>query len=78
KDRRAHARTVRLMESEARLSYEAWVQSMDASDTTRTEVMSLRTTVLAHLLKIAGLRAADRTRQTQLVEALTLLKTLQT
>ncbi|GKE54535.1 hypothetical protein Tco_1489691 [Tanacetum coccineum] len=33
RDRRAHARTARLMESEARLSREAWVQSMDASDT---------------------------------------------
>nr|GEW32820.1 hypothetical protein [Tanacetum cinerariifolium] len=42
KDRRAHAWTARLMESEARLSREAWVQSMDASDTVRAEVMSLR------------------------------------
>ncbi|GJS69980.1 hypothetical protein Tco_0702821, partial [Tanacetum coccineum] len=33
RDRRIHARTTRLMESEARLSREAWVQSMDASDT---------------------------------------------
>nr|GEW03880.1 putative reverse transcriptase domain-containing protein [Tanacetum cinerariifolium] len=33
KDKRAHARTARLMESEARLSRKAWVQSMDASDT---------------------------------------------
>ncbi|GJT97889.1 ribonuclease H-like domain-containing protein [Tanacetum coccineum] len=32
RDRRAHARTARLMETEARLSREAWVQSMDASD----------------------------------------------
>ncbi|GJR28850.1 putative reverse transcriptase domain-containing protein [Tanacetum coccineum] len=54
RDRRAHARTARLMESEARLSREAWVQSMDASDT-------------------AVLR-----RQTQLTEALTLMRTLQT
>nr|GEU68967.1 hypothetical protein [Tanacetum cinerariifolium] len=52
--------------------------SMDASDTTRAEVMSLRTIVLAHQTKIAGLWAADRTRQTHLVESLTLLKTLQT
>ncbi|GKC88725.1 hypothetical protein Tco_1149374 [Tanacetum coccineum] len=37
RDRRAHARTARLMETEARLSCEAWVQSMDASDTTRSE-----------------------------------------
>nr|GEX58154.1 hypothetical protein [Tanacetum cinerariifolium] len=33
KDRCAHARKARLMESAARLSREAWVQSMDASDT---------------------------------------------
>ncbi|GJW74074.1 hypothetical protein Tco_0133444 [Tanacetum coccineum] len=47
RDRRAHARTARLMETEARLSREAWVQSMDASDTARSEVRALRTTVLA-------------------------------
>nr|GEV92676.1 putative reverse transcriptase domain-containing protein [Tanacetum cinerariifolium] len=45
KDRRAYARTARLMESKARLSREAWLQSMDASDTTCAEVMSLCTTV---------------------------------
>nr|GEW77086.1 zf-CCHC domain-containing protein/UBN2 domain-containing protein [Tanacetum cinerariifolium] len=78
RDRRAHARTTRLMESEAILSREAWVQSMDTSNTARAEVMSLCTTVLAHQTKIAGLRAADRIRHTQLVEALTLLNTLQT
>nr|GEZ18775.1 hypothetical protein [Tanacetum cinerariifolium] len=32
----------------------AWVHSMDASDTTHVEVMSLRTTVLAQQSKIAG------------------------
>ncbi|GJZ22869.1 hypothetical protein Tco_0559908 [Tanacetum coccineum] len=52
RDRRSHARTTRLMKSEARASREAWVQSMDASDTTRSEA--------------------------QLIEALTLLKILQT
>ncbi|GKC55122.1 hypothetical protein Tco_1077867 [Tanacetum coccineum] len=36
-DRRAHARTAKLMETEAKLSCEAWVQSMDASDTARSE-----------------------------------------
>nr|GFA74154.1 hypothetical protein [Tanacetum cinerariifolium]GFA75372.1 hypothetical protein [Tanacetum cinerariifolium] len=78
RDRRAHARITRLMESEARLARKAWVQSMDASDTARVEVMSLHTTVVAHQMEIAGLSAADRTRQTQLVETLTLLKRLQT
>nr|GEV45132.1 hypothetical protein [Tanacetum cinerariifolium] len=37
KDRRFHARMTRLMESEAIASREAWVQSMDASDTARSE-----------------------------------------
>ncbi|GJW33505.1 putative reverse transcriptase domain-containing protein [Tanacetum coccineum] len=59
RDRRSHACTTRLMEGKAKASREAWVQSMDASDTTRSE-------------------AADRRRQAQLIEALTLLRTLQT
>nr|GEY39246.1 reverse transcriptase domain-containing protein [Tanacetum cinerariifolium] len=61
-----------------RLSREAWVPSMDASDTALAEVMSLRITMLAQQSEIAGLRVADHARQTQLAEALTLLKTLQT
>nr|GEW80446.1 hypothetical protein [Tanacetum cinerariifolium] len=39
--RHSHARTARLMESEARVSREAWVQSMDANDTTRSEHVTL-------------------------------------
>ncbi|GKE50201.1 hypothetical protein Tco_1481459 [Tanacetum coccineum] len=78
RDRRAYARTTRLIETEARLSHEAWVQSMDTSDTTCSEVKALQTTVLAHQTKIEDLRAADRRRQAQLTDALTLLKTLQT
>ncbi|GJX63781.1 hypothetical protein Tco_0296681 [Tanacetum coccineum] len=35
--RRSHAGTARLMESEARAARKAWVQSMDASDTARSE-----------------------------------------
>ncbi|GKE78264.1 hypothetical protein Tco_1544384 [Tanacetum coccineum] len=62
RDRRAHARTARLMETEARMSREAWGRSMDVSDLARAEVMSLRTTV----------------RQKQLIEALKLIKRLQT
>ncbi|GJT86163.1 hypothetical protein Tco_1067880 [Tanacetum coccineum] len=57
RDRRSHARTDRLMESEARASREAWVQSMDASDTTHFEVRALRTTVLAQQTKIEDLLA---------------------
>ncbi|GKF85923.1 hypothetical protein Tco_0253750 [Tanacetum coccineum] len=64
KDRHAHARTTLLMEREARMSREAWGRSMDASDLARSEVMSLRTTVLG--------------QQAQFIEALKLLKALQT
>ncbi|GJX03917.1 hypothetical protein Tco_0189833 [Tanacetum coccineum] len=77
-DRRTHARTALLMEREARLSREAWGWSIDTSDTTRSEVRALRTTVLAHQTEIAALRAADHTRQSHLVEILRLMSTLQT
>ncbi|GKA29129.1 hypothetical protein Tco_0715374 [Tanacetum coccineum] len=62
RDRCAHARTARLMEAEARMSREAWVRSMDASNLARPEFMSLRTQVVAQ----------------QFIEALKLLKRLQT
>ncbi|GJX36637.1 putative reverse transcriptase domain-containing protein [Tanacetum coccineum] len=77
RDRHAHARTARLMEIEAKMSREAWGWSMDASDLACTEVMALRTQVVAQRSEIAELRTADRRRQTQLTEALKLLKTLQ-
>ncbi|GJW49385.1 hypothetical protein Tco_0090736 [Tanacetum coccineum] len=76
RDRRSHACTARLMKNEAKASREVWVQSMDASDTTRSEVIALRTTILAQQTKIGDLRAADRKQQAQLTEALTLLKKL--
>ncbi|GJV61024.1 hypothetical protein Tco_1467124 [Tanacetum coccineum] len=37
RDRRFHARTTRLMESEARVSHETWAQSMDANDAAHSE-----------------------------------------
>ncbi|GKG09995.1 hypothetical protein Tco_0338741, partial [Tanacetum coccineum] len=77
RDRRAHACTARLMETKARLSREAWVHSMDASDTARSEVRALRTTVLAYKAEIGALWAVDRTQQAQLVETLTLIRILQ-
>nr|GEY23878.1 hypothetical protein [Tanacetum cinerariifolium] len=61
RDRRAHARIAKLIETEARLSRQAWVQSMDASDIARAEVMSLRTIVLAQQEEIVGFRAVDHT-----------------
>ncbi|GJS80434.1 retrovirus-related pol polyprotein from transposon TNT 1-94 [Tanacetum coccineum] len=92
RDRRTHARTARLMETEARMSREAWGRSMDMSDVARVEVMSLRTTVLAQQVQIRELQSADcrrqmvitemlaanHRRQKQLTEALKLIKRLQT
>nr|GEY26166.1 hypothetical protein [Tanacetum cinerariifolium] len=63
RDRREHAYTRHLMETEARLSREAWVRSMDVSDLARDEVMSLRTIVLGQMTKIRELYTADRRRQ---------------
>ncbi|GJX09246.1 hypothetical protein Tco_0199105 [Tanacetum coccineum] len=62
-DRRTHARTARLMDSEARASPEAWVQSIDASDTIRSKVNPLWNTVLAQQTEIRDMWAADRRRQ---------------
>ncbi|GKE36241.1 hypothetical protein Tco_1459646, partial [Tanacetum coccineum] len=92
RDRRAHARTARLMEAKVRISREAWGRSMDASDLARAEVMSLHTQVVAQQAVIIELQAADRRRQAtitemlaadrrrqeQFIEALRLLMRLQT
>ncbi|GJR75428.1 hypothetical protein Tco_0087793 [Tanacetum coccineum] len=78
RDRRAHDRTCLLMEREARMSREAWGRSMDASNLACSEVMSLRTIVLGQHAVITELLAADRGRQAQFIEALKLLKRLQT
>ncbi|GJY95039.1 hypothetical protein Tco_0511400, partial [Tanacetum coccineum] len=63
RDRHSHACTARLMESEARASREAWLQSMDASDMARFEVRALQAMVLAQQTEIGDLRAADSRRQ---------------
>ncbi|GJX24844.1 putative reverse transcriptase domain-containing protein [Tanacetum coccineum] len=70
RDRRAHARTTLLMKREARMSREAWGQSMDASDFARSEVMSLRTTVLGQQAVITELQAAGRRGQAAITELL--------
>nr|GFC25012.1 hypothetical protein [Tanacetum cinerariifolium] len=59
RDRRAHAYTRHLMETEARMSREAWVRSTDASDL-----------VHGQMSKIKKLQAADRRRQTVILELL--------
>ncbi|GJV58629.1 putative reverse transcriptase domain-containing protein [Tanacetum coccineum] len=87
-----HRRTALLMDEEARLSRAAWAQSMDACNQTRSEGISLRTTVMAQQSEITELQAADRRRQAvitdllkidyrrqrQLVEALKIVKSLKT
>ncbi|GJY15243.1 hypothetical protein Tco_0385665 [Tanacetum coccineum] len=62
RDKRTHAYTRHQMETEARLSREAWRRSMDTSDLAHGEVMSLRTTVLGQMSEIRELHAADRKR----------------
>nr|GFD36244.1 hypothetical protein [Tanacetum cinerariifolium] len=64
RDRRAHVYTRQLMETEARMSREAWGRAIDTSDLVYGEVISLRTTVLGQISKIRELQAADRRRQT--------------
>nr|GEY55435.1 hypothetical protein [Tanacetum cinerariifolium] len=70
RDRRAHVYTRHLMETEARMSREAWVRATDTSDLVRGEVMSLHTTVLGQMSEIRELQAADRRRQTVISELL--------
>ncbi|GJV34858.1 hypothetical protein Tco_1407335, partial [Tanacetum coccineum] len=62
RDRRAHARTTRLIETEARMFREAWGRSMDASDLVRETDGDFR------------VMAADYRRQRQLIEALKLVQ----
>nr|GFC88631.1 hypothetical protein [Tanacetum cinerariifolium] len=59
-----------LMETEARMSREAWVRATDASDLVHGKVISLRTTVLGQMSKIKELHAVDRRRQTVISELL--------
>ncbi|GJT77852.1 hypothetical protein Tco_1044577 [Tanacetum coccineum] len=63
RDRRTHAHTRQLMETEAGMSREAWGRAMDASDLAHGEVISLRTTVHAQMSEITELQSADRRRQ---------------
>ncbi|GJW02026.1 hypothetical protein Tco_1560882 [Tanacetum coccineum] len=63
RDRRTHAHTRQLMETEAGMSREAWGRAMDASDLAHGEVISLRTTVHAQMSEITELQSADLRRQ---------------
>nr|GFA92493.1 hypothetical protein [Tanacetum cinerariifolium] len=68
RDRRTHAYTRHLMETEGRMSREAWVRATDASDLVHGEVMSLRTTVLGQMSEIRELQVVDRRRQAVISE----------
>ncbi|GJS80108.1 hypothetical protein Tco_0729989 [Tanacetum coccineum] len=63
RDRRTHAHTRLLMETEAGMSREAWGRAMDASDLAHGGVISLRTTVHAQMSEITELQSADLRRQ---------------
>ncbi|GKA87837.1 hypothetical protein Tco_0809601 [Tanacetum coccineum] len=91
-DRPVHRRLAVMIEREAKMAREAWGLSMDASDYARSDVMSLRTTVVAQSALISELQSADHRRQrvisellasdhkrqVQLTKTLRLLKGLQT
>ncbi|GJZ02098.1 hypothetical protein Tco_0520059 [Tanacetum coccineum] len=63
RDRRGHAQTCHLMETEAGMSIEAYGRVMDVSDLAHGEVISLRTTVHAHMSEIRELQSVDGRRQ---------------
>nr|GFC29331.1 hypothetical protein [Tanacetum cinerariifolium] len=76
RDRCAHAYIRHLMETEARLSREAWVQSTDASDLVRemlradhrrsTEIIGLRTALQGQVTALQGQVIALQTHVTAL------------
>ncbi|GJV92849.1 hypothetical protein Tco_1540662 [Tanacetum coccineum] len=90
--RPVHRRLAVMIEREAKMAREAWGLSMDASDYACSDVMSLRTTVVAQSALISELQSADHRRQrvisellasdhkrqVQLTKTLRLLKGLQT
>ncbi|GJW97452.1 hypothetical protein Tco_0179260 [Tanacetum coccineum] len=92
RDRPIHSRLAVMVEREAKMAREAWGLSMDSSDYARSDVMSLRTTVVAQSALISELQSADHRRQrvisellasdhkrqVQLTKTLRLLKGLQT
>ncbi|GKE98949.1 hypothetical protein Tco_0022300, partial [Tanacetum coccineum] len=61
-DRLVHRRLAVMIEREAKMAREAWGLSMDASDYARSDVMSLRTIVVAQSALISKLQSADHRR----------------
>ncbi|GJW14084.1 putative reverse transcriptase domain-containing protein [Tanacetum coccineum] len=70
RDRPVHRRLAVMIEREAKMAREAWGLSMDASDYARSDVMSLRTTVVAQSALISELQSADHRRQRVISELL--------
>nr|GFC33392.1 hypothetical protein [Tanacetum cinerariifolium] len=76
RDRRAHAYTHHPMETEARLSREAWVRSTDASDLIRgemTEIKELHTADRRRQTVISEMLRADHRRSAKIIELRTAL-----
>ncbi|GJS51458.1 hypothetical protein Tco_0624820 [Tanacetum coccineum] len=69
-DRHVHRRLAVIIEREAKMAREAWGLSMDASDYARSDVMSLRTTIVAQSALISELQSADHRRQRVITELL--------
>ncbi|GJY57312.1 putative reverse transcriptase domain-containing protein [Tanacetum coccineum] len=78
-DIRAHAYIRHQIETEARLSREAWRRSMDASDLARGEVVTSEMLKADHRrsTEMRELRTADRTRQQQHIQTLIVMQSLQ-
>ncbi|GKF09816.1 hypothetical protein Tco_0044040, partial [Tanacetum coccineum] len=70
RDRPIHRRFAVMIEREAKMAHEAWGLSMDASDYACSDVMSLRTTVVAQSALILELQSADHKRQRVISELL--------
>ncbi|GJR58857.1 hypothetical protein Tco_1501019 [Tanacetum coccineum] len=78
RDRRTHAHTRQLMETEALHAQMAEIIELQSADRRRQRAMSdLLETDHRRREEIRQLRAADRTRQQQIVQTLTVMQTLQ-
>ncbi|GKA81245.1 putative reverse transcriptase domain-containing protein [Tanacetum coccineum] len=79
-DRRAHAYTRHQMETEARLSREAWRRSMDARSWPAESLIHIALPYWAdqrRSTEMRELRTTDHTRQQQLIQTLTVMQSLQ-
>nr|GEU54252.1 putative reverse transcriptase domain-containing protein [Tanacetum cinerariifolium] len=70
RDKPVHHHLAVMIEREARMAREAWGLSLDASDNAQSDVMSLRTTLVAHHALILDLETTDRRRQGAIKELL--------